>query len=61
MHLGMIEMQVVFVEVITKKNEKEKRYWIDVQFSTDKNLITAQDRQRKAIFSVLDPTFGCIY
>jgi len=54
-------MQVVFVEVITKKNEKEKRYWIDVQFSTDKNLITAQDRQRKAIFSVLDPTFGCIY
>ena len=61
MHLGVIEMQVVFVEVITKKNEKEKRYWIDVQFSTDKNLITAQDRQRKAIFSVLDPTFGCIY
>jgi len=61
MHLGMIEMQVVFVEVITKKNEKEKRYWIDVQFSTDKNLVTAQDRQRKAIFSVLDPTFGCFY
>jgi len=44
-----------------KKNEKEKRYLIDVQFSIDKKLATGQDRQRKAIFSVLDPTFGCSY
>jgi len=42
-----------------KKNEKETRYLIDVQFSTDKKLATGQDRLSKAIFSVLDPTFGC--
>jgi len=52
------EMQAVFMKVVTKKNEKEKRYLIDVQFSTDKKLATGQDRQRKA---VLDPTFGCFY
>jgi len=51
-------MQAVFMKVVTKKNEKEKRYLIDVQFSTDKKLATGQDRQRKA---VLDPTFGCFY
>jgi len=46
---------------LQKKNEKEKRYLIDVHFSADKKLATGQDRQRKAIFSVLDPTFGCFY
>jgi len=61
MHLGVREMQDVFMKVVTKKNEKEKRYLIDVQFSTDKKVATRQDRQRKAIFSVLDPTFGCFY
>ena len=44
-----------------QKNEKQKRYLIDVKFSTDKKLATGQDRQRKAIFSVMDPTFGCFY
>jgi len=44
---------------LQKNNEKEKRYLIDCQFSTDKKLATGQDRQRKAIFSVLDVTFGC--
>jgi len=34
---------------------------IDVQFSTDKNLATGHDRQRKAISSVLDATFCCFY
>jgi len=46
---------------LQKRNEKDKRYIIDVQFSTDKKLATGQDRHRKAIFSVLDPTFGCFY
>jgi len=49
------------MKVVTKKNEKEKRFLTDVQFSIDKNLATGQDRQRKAIFSVLDRTFGCFY
>jgi len=61
MHLGVREMQTVFMKVAIKKNEKQKRYLIDVHFSTDKKLATAQDRQRKAIFSVLNPTFGCFY
>ena len=61
MHLAVREIKAVFVKVVTKKNENEKRYLIDVQFSTDKKLATGQDRQRKAIFSVLDPTFGCFY
>jgi len=60
MHLGVREMQAVFTKVVTKKR-KEKRYLIDVQFSTDEKLATGQDRQRKAIFSVLDPMFGCFY
>jgi len=41
---------------LQRQNEKEKRHLIDVQFSTDKKLTTGQDRQKKAIFSVLDPT-----
>jgi len=61
MHLGVREMQAVFMKVVTKKNENERRHLIDVQFSTDKKLATGQDRQRKAIFSVLDPTFGWFY
>jgi len=61
MHLAVREIKAVFVKVVTKKNENKKRYLIDVQFSTDKKLATGQDRQRKAIFSVLDPTFGCFY
>jgi len=61
MHLGVREMQDVFMKVVTKKNEKEKRYLIDVQFSTDKKVAIGQDHQRKAILSVLDPTFGCFY
>jgi len=45
-YLGVREMQAVFMKVLTKKNETEKkRYLIDVQFSTDKKLATTQDRQ----------------
>ena len=50
-------MQAVFMKVVAKKNEKE----MEVQFSTDKKLATGQDRQIKAIFSVLGPTFGCFH
>ena len=61
MHLGVREMQAVLWKWLQKKNEKEKRCLTDVQFSTDKKLATRQDRQRKTIFSILDPTFGCFY
>jgi len=46
-HLGVREMQAIFMKVVTKKNEKEKKTatLIDVQFSTDKTLATRQDRQ----------------
>jgi len=57
MHLGVREMQAVFMKVVAKKNEKE----MEVQFSTDKKLATGQDRQIKAIFSVLGPTFDCFH
>jgi len=33
------------VKAVTKKMKKQKRYLIDVQFSTDKKLATTQDRQ----------------
>jgi len=39
-------MQADFMKVVTKKNEKEKKqYLIDVHFSTDKKLVTTQNRQ----------------
>jgi len=45
-HLGVREMQDVFMKVVTKKKKNEKkRYLVDVQFSTDKKLVTKQDRQ----------------
>ena len=33
------------MKAVTKKMKKQKRYLIDVQFSTDKKLATTQDRQ----------------
>jgi len=43
-HLGVGEIQAIFMKVFTKK-EWKKRYLIDVQFSTDKKLATMQDSQ----------------
>jgi len=39
-------MQAVFMKVVKKNNEKDKkRFSTDVQSSTDKKLATTQDRQ----------------
>jgi len=47
-NLGVRKMQTVFMKVVTKKNEKEKkRVLLDVKISTDKKFATTQDRQRR--------------
>jgi len=39
-------MQAVCLKAVTKKmKKKKKRYLVDAQFSTDKNLATTQHRQ----------------
>jgi len=44
-NLGVRVMQAVFMKVVTKKNEKEKKtVLIGVKFSTDKKFTTMQDR-----------------
>jgi len=44
-HLGVREMQAVFMKVVTKQKNEKRRYLIDVQFFTDNKLATAQDHQ----------------
>ena len=43
--MGVREMQAVCMKAVTKKWKRKKRYFIDVQFSTDKKLSTTQNRQ----------------